>query len=75
MKCSPKDVGSIVRRTRKALGVTQQALALTSGTGSRFISDLERGKKTCELGKVLTVLQTLGIKVTLAAPSTPKQET
>jgi y4mF family transcriptional regulator len=43
--------------------VTQQDLALTSGTGQRFISDLENGKETCQLGKVLTVLHTLGIEI------------
>ena len=74
MKYSSKDIGDLVRKTRKALGVTQQALALTAGTGARFIVDLEKGKETCEIGKVLTVLHTLGIKLMLTAPSTPGQE-
>lgn len=68
MKYTPVDIGKIVRRTRKAMGVTQQDLALTSGTGLRFIIDLERGKPTCQLGKVLTLLHTLGITVQLNAP-------
>ena len=33
MKHTPKEIGKIVRETRKKLGVTQKALALTSGTG------------------------------------------
>jgi y4mF family transcriptional regulator len=74
VKYNARDVGDIVRKSRKALGVTQQALALTSGTGTRFIIDLEKGKETCELGKVLTVLQTLGIKLTLTASSIPRDE-
>jgi hypothetical protein len=41
---------------------------MTSGTGLRFIIDLEKGKPTCQLGKVLIVLQTLGIKIDLALP-------
>jgi hypothetical protein len=44
-------------------------LALTSGTGLRFIIDLEKGKETCEIGKALTILQTLGIKLTFTPPS------
>jgi hypothetical protein len=40
-------------------------LALTSGTGLRFVIDLEKGKETCQIGKVLTVLQTLGIGIAL----------
>jgi y4mF family transcriptional regulator len=75
MKYSSKEIGNLVRQTRNTLGVTQEALALTSGTGPRFIVDLESGKETCELGKVLTVLHTLGIKLTLMAPSIPRQET
>jgi hypothetical protein len=49
--------------------VTQRELALTSGTGLRFVVDLERGKETCEIGKALIILQTLGIKLTLVPPS------
>ena len=72
MKYTTKRIGELVRETRKGLGVTQKRLALTSGTGLRFIIELEHGKPTCELGKVLTVLQTLGIRIGLTPPP-PKQ--
>jgi len=49
--------------------VTQADLALTSGTGLRFIIDLEKGKPTCQIGKVLSVLQTLGIETLLNPPA------
>ena len=42
---------------------------MTAGTGLRFIIDLEKGKPTCEIGKALTVLQTLGIDMTLVPPT------
>jgi HTH-type transcriptional regulator/antitoxin HipB len=67
MSYTPKQVGEAVRQGRKRLGVTQKDLALTSGTGLRFIIDLEKGKPTCQIGKVLTVLHTLGIKIKLIA--------
>lgn len=51
------------------MGVTQKDLAMTSGTGLRFIIELEQGKPTCQLGKALTVLQTLGIKIELVPPA------
>jgi predicted transcriptional regulator len=51
------------------MGVTQKDLAMTSGTGLRFIIELEQGKPTCQLGKALTVLQTLGIKIELIPPA------
>jgi y4mF family transcriptional regulator len=68
MDQTPESIGRLIRSTRKALGVTQRDLAMTSGTGLRFIIDLEKGKPTCHLGKVLTVLRTLGIKVELIPP-------
>jgi y4mF family transcriptional regulator len=67
-------LGKVIRETRKNLGVTQKELALTSGTGIRFIIDLEKGKDTCEIGKALTILNTLGIKVTLTPPPIPAGE-
>jgi HTH-type transcriptional regulator/antitoxin HipB len=74
MKYNSEQIGELVSRTRKGLGVTQKNLAMTSGTGLRFIIDLERGKPTCQLGKALTVLQTLGIKLEMIPPggSSPK---
>jgi HTH-type transcriptional regulator / antitoxin HipB len=68
MKYTPQQIGTLVRQTRKRLGVTQRDLALTSGTGMRFIIDLERGKPTCEIGKALTIINTLGIGMTLTLP-------
>jgi y4mF family transcriptional regulator len=60
-------VAQLVRARRKALKLTQADLAMSSGTGLRFISDLENGKVTCQIGKVLHVLNTLGIRVQFSA--------
>ena len=67
MKMTTQDIGRVVRKARKDLIITQKDLALTSGTGLRFISDLEKGKVTCQIGKILTVLQTLGIHIELSS--------
>jgi y4mF family transcriptional regulator len=69
LKYTPAEIGDLVRDTRKRLGVTQKDLALTAGTGLRFVIDLERGKETCELGKSLRILQTLGITLALTPPA------
>jgi y4mF family transcriptional regulator len=69
-----QQLGLLIRDTRKTLNVTQKDLALTSGTGLRFIIDLEKGKETCQIGKVLTVLQTLGVKLLLTPPALPGKE-
>lgn len=66
MALTPEELGKIVKKERKAMGLTQAELALSSGTGMRFISDLENGKPTCQIGKTLTVLKTLGIRLTLS---------
>jgi y4mF family transcriptional regulator len=68
LRYTAAQVGKLIRDTRKKLGVTQKDLALTSGTGMRFIIDLEKGKETCEVGKALAVLNTLGIKITFTQP-------
>ena len=65
MKYTPKEIGTFIKNARKSFGVTQKTLALTSGTGLRFIIELEQGKPTCQIGKVLTVLHTLGISIHL----------
>ena len=65
---SSESLGQFVRETRKAIGATQKDLALTSGTGLRFIIDLEKGKPTSQIGKILNVLQNLGVKMELSSP-------
>jgi y4mF family transcriptional regulator len=57
-----KNFGELVKQRRKKLGMNQADVALVSGTGVRFISDLENGKPSCELGKALKVLGNLGIE-------------
>ena len=39
------------------------------GIGTRFVVDLANGKATCEVGKVLAVLEALGVRVRLEAKS------
>ena len=75
MKYTPETIGELVKSTRKTMGVTQKDLAMTSGTGLRFIIEMERGKPTCQVGKVLTVLQTLGVKIELIPPATKAKGT
>jgi y4mF family transcriptional regulator len=56
-----KAFGEMVRSNRRKARLTQAELALLSGTGIRFIVDLEAGKPTCQLGRALRVGKTLGI--------------
>lgn len=69
-----KSLGNAVREARRALGVTQDQLALTSGTNRRFIIELEQGKPTAQIGKVLQVLRTLGCSLDLTMPPTSRDK-
>lgn len=62
-------LGLIVRRERKAQNLKQAELAAVSGVGIRFIVDLEAGKPTLQLEKVLRVITTLGCDITIAPPA------
>ena len=57
---SPEELGKAIRQRRKELGYTQTELADYSGCSLTFVSSLERGKKTAELGKAMQVINTLG---------------
>lgn len=52
-----------VREARRRHGLTQTQLAGLAGTGLRFISELERGKPSVVLHKVLAVLAVLGLRM------------
>lgn len=54
-------LGVAMRRRRQSLQLTQQQLADRAAVGRRFIVDLERGKPTLEIGKILSVAKALGL--------------
>ncbi|MEY4246404.1 MAG: hypothetical protein RLZZ245_3989 [Verrucomicrobiota bacterium] len=63
-----QSLGQAIRQQRRRLKVTQRDLAMTSGTGLRFIIDLEKGKPTCQLGKALEIVRALGLKLEISEP-------
>lgn len=64
---SPAELGALIRSQRKRLGHTQAEAATLCGVGVRFLSELERGKRTAELGLALKVARRLGLDLWLAA--------
>lgn len=58
---SSKDFGEAIKARRKALGYTQAYLAEYTGFSTSFISNLENGKDTAELGKAIFLINLLGI--------------
>lgn len=60
---STADMGQVVREQRQALNLRQVDLAGVGNTGNRLIVDIEKGKPTVQLQKVLDVLDLLGLEV------------
>lgn len=59
----PDELGRLVRQRRKEAGLTLVELAGLAGVGVRFLSELERGKPTVQIGKVLAILGLLGLEL------------
>lgn len=60
------EIGSFVRRERRALGWTQEQLGLYAGVSAKFIVDLERGKPIARADVVNRVLAMFGKRLHLA---------
>lgn len=58
---SSRDLGTLIRSERKRQGYTQAQLAALCNVGLTYISHLENGKTTSELGKALHIIRMLGI--------------
>lgn len=57
----PADLGAIMRRRRRELGLTQAELADACRCSPRFVGDLERGVAGGNLRQVIKVCRMLGI--------------
>ncbi|MCB9892157.1 MAG: helix-turn-helix transcriptional regulator [Planctomycetes bacterium] len=59
----PLALGQLIRQARREQGVTQIDAAGWLGVSVRWLSEVERGKATAEVGKVFEVLRRLGFEV------------
>ena len=62
--------GSAVRRARNDQGLSQAELAARAGVGRPWLSELETGKRTAELGRALSVLSALDLAITFVPSPT-----
>ena len=60
-----KSFGNALRKRRKELGYTQSYISEFTGFSVSFLSDLENGKSTAELGKALYLASILGLDLTM----------
>lgn len=66
------DLGRAVREKRKKLAFTQAEAVAFCQVGTRFFSDLENGKDTLQIGKVLNVLKAFGLVFSIEERGLPK---
>ncbi len=57
------DLGILIQTERKKRNLTQTQLGEISGTSINFISQIESGKTTAQIGKVFRVIQVLGFEL------------
>lgn len=62
------EIGLLTRAVRRASRVRIDDLAATAQLSKQFVSDVEHGKPTVQLGRVLKLLQELGVTVSLDIP-------
>jgi transcriptional regulator with XRE-family HTH domain len=62
---TPASLGDAIRHYRTEAGLTQAQLAEMTGLGRSYLSELETGKETEQLKRILRVLRQLGVRMTL----------
>lgn len=60
---STEQLGEVLCMVRKSQKLTQKDIAGLGNTGNRLIVDIENGKPTVQIQKVLHVLDLLGLKM------------
>ncbi|MBP5357753.1 MAG: helix-turn-helix transcriptional regulator [Treponema sp.] len=62
-----QELGKAIRNRRKELSYTQKYISDVTGLSVSFLSDLENGKPTCELGKTIRLRNLLGLDLNIEA--------
>lgn len=61
----PKYIGPAIKDARKKKQWTQKDLADYTATSVKFVSNIEQGKATAQLDKVLDLIRTVGLRIYL----------
>jgi transcriptional regulator with XRE-family HTH domain len=71
---STQDIGRVVRAVRRQSQLRLEDLAAATGLSKQFVTDVENGKLTLQLGLTLKLLAELGVRVTLDIPQSAAME-
>jgi HTH-type transcriptional regulator/antitoxin HipB len=58
-------VGPAIRHYREEAGLTQEELAAMAGLNRSYLSELEQGRETEQMRRILRLLKLLGVRATL----------
>lgn len=61
------ELGQAMKARRHALGLNQRELALLAGVGERLVHEVEHGKSSVRLDKLVSVLRVLGLQLELGS--------
>ena len=62
---TPASLGAAIRHYRRQAGLSQAELAERTGLHRTYLSDLEQGKETEQVRRILRVLKQLGVRMML----------
>ncbi len=58
-----EEIGQLLRLKREEQGLNQKEFAEAAGVGNRIVSEVERGKPTAQVDKVLKLLKYAGLSI------------
>jgi HTH-type transcriptional regulator/antitoxin HipB len=62
---TPASLGAAIRHYRHLAGLSQAELAESAGLNRTYLSDLEQGRETEQVKRILRVLKQLGVRMTV----------
>ncbi len=66
---NPSELGQIAEKTRSELGLRQTDLHCLTKLATRFIGEVEHGKESAQIGKVMKLLDSMGLEVVVRPKS------
>ena len=70
-----KQLGAVSKIVRQSQSLDQETAGLLSGNGLTFISQFENGKETVQIGRVLNLLEQLGVELEINLPPNLSEKT
>ncbi len=66
---SPSELGHLASQRRSELGLRQTDVHARTRLATRFIGEVEHGKETAQIGKVMNMLESLGLELVIRSKS------